>query len=104
MADEIGILTDVVPVPGGREGQDQTSSHLKAVDVCVLLLVDGRQLLRKAFVLGGQIGDHLCCDGRCTDPVLVQHRGTTHVTCTHTHLSAASCCKLDVQRYQTFDD
>lgn len=53
----------------------------------VLLFIDGSELLRQACFLWGQIGSHLSCYCCSTHPVLVQHRGTTHVPCnTHAHI------------------
>lgn len=63
-----------------------------------LLFIDGSELLGEACVFIGQIGSHLSCDGCSAHPVLVQYRGTTHITCnTHTHFSSSNPARLNLQ-------
>lgn len=92
VADEIGVLTDVVAVSDGEVEKKRNESLW--VSVCpqvsvrrvqVSLFKDGRELLRKAGLLASQIGNHLSCYGCSAHAVLVQHKRTTHVPCnTHT--------------------
>lgn len=52
----------------------------------ILLFEYGSELLRETFVFGGQVWNHLSCDSCSADPILVQHRVTTHVPWnTHIH-------------------
>lgn len=101
MADEIGVLADVVAVSGGEvEKTKKTESFWVSVPVYpqvsvlrvqVSLFKDGSELLRKARLLGSQIGNHLSCDGCSAHTVLVQNKRTTHVPCnTHTHVNAVT--------------
>lgn len=54
--------------------------------MCLLLFIDGSELLRKACVFRGQKGNHLSCYGCSTHTILVQYRGTTHIPCNiHAH-------------------
>lgn len=57
--------------------------------VRILLVKDGGELLREAGLLGGQIGNHLSCNGRSAHTVLIQHKRTAHVPC-NTHMVAVT--------------
>lgn len=96
MADEVGVLADVVAVSGEEAGKAESlwvsvpvSPLVSALRVQVLLFKDGSQLLRKAGLLGGQIGNHLSCYGCGAHAILVQHKRTTHVPC-NTHMVAVT--------------
>lgn len=98
VADEIGVLADVVAVSGGEAEKKikntksfwvSVSPQASVLRVRVLLFKDGSQLLRKAGLPGSQIGNHLSCYGCSTHAVLVQHKRTTHVPC-NTHMAAVT--------------
>lgn len=91
VADEVGVLAEVVAVPG--QGGDRVKGCSRSVlvnerEASSSLLVDAGDLFREAGFLGGQVGDHLPCDGRSTDSVFVQHGRTTHVPWNTHRLSA----------------